>query len=420
MAEVFALVDCNNFYVSCERVFNPCLNGKPVVVLSNNDGCVVSRSQEAKSLGIKTGTPIHECEREILRRGGSALSSNYALYGDMSRRVMQTLAMFSAEIEVYSIDESFLSLTGSPEELNSLCRLMQHTVYQHTGIPVSVGAGSTKTLAKAANRIAKKPGGSGLFNIGSGDQMREALSTLPVEDVWGIGWQYSRFLRLAGINTALDLSRADDRWVRKHLTITGLRLVNELRGIPCMTLEEYPPSKKEACSSRSFSRPVESLQEMKEAVSSYASSAAGRIRSQGSAASSITVYICTNRFRDEPQYARSSTAVLPSPTDYTPAIVRNALAQLVSIYRCGYRYKKAGVILSGLVPKDSCQLNLFSEPGTTEKRDTLSKVMDSINSRYGKNSVQLASDGLSGSWHMKRAKLSPCYTTRWEELLTVK
>ena len=415
----FALVDCNNFYVSCERVFNPKLLNRPVVVLSNNDGCVIARSQEAKKIGLKVGTPAFQCEDLLKKNNGVMLSSNYTLYGDMSSRVMETLSIFSPEIEIYSIDEAFLSFTENPALFEEIGARIRKTVYQWTGIPVSVGIAPTKALAKMANKIAKKETGSGVFVLSGREKTESKLSTFPVEDVWGIGRQYAALLKSHGIDTALKLSRLDDAWIRKNLSVVGLRLVHELRGISCLSLDLITPQKKSICSSRSFSRPVESLNELKEALADYVSNAACKLRQQGSIASAVTVYITTNRFKDGPQYCNSATASFTVPTNYTPDIIIAAGKLLSAMYRKDYKYKKIGVILSGIESADCRQIDLFTSYDSIQKNDRVTAVLDSINKRYGKKSLIFASEGIDQTWQMRREKLSPSYTTKWDELKIV-
>jgi DNA polymerase V len=419
MDRLFALVDCNNFYVSCERVFDPKLLNRPVVVLSNNDGCVISRSQEAKALGLTLGVPAFQCEAILKKHNGVMLSSNYTLYGDLSRRVMETLSAFTPEIEIYSIDESFLSLEGIPGQPEQYGEKIKRTVYQWTGIPVSVGIARTKTLAKAANRIAKKESASGIFVLANADETEKKLSSFKVEDIWGIGRRYASFLKSRGIDTALKLAQCDDQWVQKNLTIVGLRLVQELRGIPCLSLDPAAPPKKAICSSRSFSFLVESFDDLREALADYASNAAHKLRKQKSAASAITAFVSTNPFKDEPQYSNSATVIFSVPTNFTPQIIGASEKILAAIYRKGFRYKKAGVILSGIISDNSRQTDLFAPAGSLEHHDRITSALDAVNKRYGKKSLVFASEGIAQSWQMRREKLSPSYTTRWDELKVV-
>lgn len=409
---LFALVDCNNFYVSCERVFNPLLRNRPAVVLSNNDGCVIARSKEAKQF-VPMGAPFFK-NRELFRQHNIAVcSSNYALYGDMSRRVMHTLGDFTPDLQVYSIDEAFLLIDVKGAEAH--CESVKKTVVQRTGIPVSIGAARTKTLAKVANHFAKK--GSGLFIL---EDEESALKALPVDEIWGIGRQLSDLLERNGIKTAWDLSQTDDAWIKKHMTVVGLRTAWELRGIPCLELEELPPAKKAIMSSKSFGRPVTEPAELAEAVATYTGVAAEKLRKQGSLASFIEVFVSTDRFKDD-HYANAMQIVLPQPTNYTPILIHYAKWGLEKILYKGYRYKKAGVMLGGLVPADSYQPDLFaSDPKLQEKQKRIMDLMDQANKAYGRKVLRLAAEGIEQPWKMKREMCSPCYTTRWDDLLEIK
>jgi DNA polymerase V len=340
MVSVFALVDCNNFYVSCERVFQPGLVGKPVVVLSNNDGCVIARSEEAKASGIPMGLPAFQLAQRFPHQAIEVYSSNYALYGDMSARVMATLTQMTPAVEVYSIDEAFVYLSN-PGTGHWLCRL----VTRWTGIPVSVGIGTTKTLAKLANRHAKQtPQSHGIVDLTGASERETVLAQTPVREVWGIGPQYSKFLTAHGITTAYDLREAPDRWIKKHMGVVGLRIVGELRGISCLPLVQCPPSQKSLMVSRSFGRPITTLAEMREAVATYTSSAAAKLRRRGLAAGVLTVFLLTNRFKpEEPQYHHALRLPLPVATNDTAELLSYALRGIERLFREGYRYKKAGV-----------------------------------------------------------------------------
>jgi DNA polymerase V len=417
MMNYISLVDCNNFYVSCERVFNPALEGRPVVVLSNNDGCVIARSQEAKQIGIGMAVPAFMCMQKMEDHGGALLSSNYALYGDMSRRVLDVLSLFTPDIEPYSIDESFLALIEGRNRIGSIGQCIKNTVKQWTGIPVSVGISSTKVLAKVANKFVKtNKGCNGVMILDEEKAVKKILETFPVGDVWGIGPSYERLLKSHGIETALDLVHADDRWIRKNLTIVGLRIVHELRGIPCLELDMIEPPRKSICSSRSFGRPVESLDELSEALSCYAFSAASKLRRYHLSAATITVFIMTNRFGNRPHYSKSATANFEVPTSYTPAIAKQACLLLKSIFRKGYSYKKAGIILSNLVAQDHAECSLFVSSERREKEKRISRVIDSIEDRFGRGSLIVASQGIRREWKMHRGMLSPSYTTKWEDI----
>lgn len=414
-----ALVDCNNFYVSCERVFNPRLQGRPVIVLSNNDGIVVARSQESKRLGIPMGAPRHHWEDVIQCHDVAVFSSNYELYGDISRRVMNVLRRFSAEVEVYSIDEAFMAMpVASRADTERLAAEIRETVRRWVGIPVSIGIAPTKTLAKVATEFAKKsPEYQGVLDIS--DEPEGFLEGLAVADVWGVGRRYSEKLARHGINTARELRDAADWWIRKYLTVVGLRTVWELRGIKCIGLELAPPAKQSIICSRSFGRGIAALVELKEAVATHAARGAEKLRRQNSIASSIQVFIETNRFKDEPQYGNCITMQLEQPSSYTPDIVRTATAGVERIYRQGYNYKRAGIMLMGIVPEDQAQLGFFGRV-RTERDRKLMDVIDEINTRFGKGTIKLAAMGLKQSWQMRCQLRSPRFTTRWEELPVVR
>ena len=361
MPPVFALVDCNNFYASCERVFNPMLEGQPIVVLSNNDGCVVARSNEAKALGIGMGVPEFQIRSLLRARHVQVFSSNYTLYGDMSQRVMETLEQFCPDLEVYSIDEAFLSLVGfALRDLIEYGRQIRRTVKQWTGIPVSVGIAETKTLAKIANRIAKRtPDTGGVFDLLACSDRDALLGRVPVEEVWGIGRNYAHVLIQHGITTAVQLREVDDQWIRTHMGIVGLRLVMELRGVSCLDLEQCPAPKQSLTCSRAFGTLINTLAEMEEAVSVYTSRVAEKLRGERLAATVLTVFLTTNEFKDGPQYSNTLTLKLPIATDSTADLIRCALQGIRAIYRDGYHYKKAGVMLTGLVPASQTQADLF-------------------------------------------------------------
>lgn len=415
-----ALVDCNNFYVSCERVFNPALAGRPVVVLSNNDGCVIARSNEAKALGIAMGAPFFQNRALFGRNGVRFFSSNYALYGDMSGRVMATLGQFTPDLEVYSIDEAFLSLDGFGD-LTRYALGIRAAVGRHTGIPVSIGIAPTKTLAKAANKIAKTDASlQGVLDLSAVRDPDSLLEGVAAGDVWGVGPRYAALLRRRGITTARALKYAADGLIRKHMTIAGLRTVRELRGEPCIGLEQAPPPKKAIGSSRSFGSPVERLDELLESVSDYVSRAAEKLRAQGCAAAAVQVYLTTNRFADEPQYANWRSRTLPAPTAYTPELIACAQACLRAMYRRGYRYKKTGILLAGLVPARGRQLGLFAGRRDHARETALMEALDGLNRRYGRNTVQFAASGVDRRWRMLQSYRSPCFTTRWSELPAVK
>jgi len=416
----FALVDCNNFYVSCERAFNPSLNGKPVVVLSNNDGCAVARSEEAKRY-IGMGAPIFKLMDIVKNHNIHLYSSNYTLYADMSQRVKEVLTDFSPNVEPYSIDESFLLLTGfNSINLNEYGRDMRNRVLQWTGIPTSVGIGPTKTLAKIANKIAKKNKMcQGVFDITNHSRIKDFLASVEVDDVWGVGWEYAKLLKRNGIKTALDLRDANETWIRKKMTVQGLRTVLELRGTACIELEEKVPDKKQIVNSRSFGKDLDKYQDVSEAIASYASRAAEKLRKQDSICGHISVWIETNGFKDAPQYSNSISCRLPEPTSYTPLLVKYALHLLKKIYKNGYKYKKAGVMLMDLVPAKNTQFNLFTKIDHS-RNEKLMEAFDKINISWGSQTIRSAASGFTRPWAMKRSKISPRYTTDWNQIIRLK
>lgn len=421
MPPVFALVDCNNFYASCERLFNPKLAGQPIVVLSNNDGCVVARSNETKALGITMGVPEFQIRSLLQAHHVQVFSSNYRLYGDLSQRVMETLEQFSPDLEIYSIDEAFLSLAGfERRNLTDYGRTIRKTVKQWTGLPVSVGIAETKTLAKLANRIAKRTSDQdGVFDLLACPDREALLNGVAVGDVWGIGPNSARLLTQRGITTALQLREADEPWIRKHLGVVGLRVVAELRGQSCLALEDCPPPKQGITYSRAFGRSVSTLAEMEEAVSSYVSRAAEKLRGEGLAATVLTVFIMTNAFTEEPQYRNSVTCALPVGTDSTSELIRAALKGLRRIYRDGYRYKKAGVMCTALVPTGQVQPDLFDQHDRPRSK-RLMTALDAINDRWGAGTLQYAASGLTKAWKTQCHQRSPAYTTDWDELPVAK
>jgi len=419
MKRVFALVDCNNFYASCERVFNPALKKRPVIVLSNNDGCVVALSAEAKDIGIPFASPFFKIRHLVDKHKIAVFSSNYTLYADMSHRVMTILADYSPEVEIYSIDEAFLSLTGMKCNLYDYGGEIRDTVMKCTGLPVSVGIAPTKTLAKAAAHLAKKDSSFGGVLDMTMDERGGYLEKISVGSIWGIGGKYAEKLNSRGIYSAADFVTADDKWVRSHMTITGLRTLMEMRGHSCMSIDDAPAPKKAIVSSRSFGQSVESFEFLRQSVSSYVSRAAEKLRGESGLAGVVTVFIMTNRFKDDPQYGASLSCELPEASSNTPVITRHALALLKRLYREGYMYKKAGVMLSGIVASRDLQMNLFlgeKERGSAELMNTV----DKLNRSYGSGTLFYASAGTEKPWSMRRELLSPAYTTRWEDIVVVK
>lgn len=416
-----ALVDCNNFYVSCERVFNPKLEGKPVVVLSNNDGCAVARSNEVKALGVKMGEPWFKLEKLAKQHGIIALSSNYALYGDLSARVMSILATFSPKQEVYSIDECFLDLGGfAPETLADYGQTIRKTIRRNVGIPVCVGIAETKTLAKLANHCAKKglAGRDGVCDFGhmSDGELSRLFASLPVGDIWGVGRKITERLLALGIQTVEDFKIANPSKIRQQFSVVVERTVNELNGIPCIELEDVGTPRQQIMVSRSFGQEVSNLDDLSESVAYFATSAAEKLRKDGSVAASICIFIQTNPHKESPQYQRSVVVPMSQPTDDTLKLVNAAIQGLGEIYRMGFGYKKSGVLLMALQPKGTSQAALFDDPAEQAKSAKLMQVMDSINRRMGKGSLTIAASGTRQRWAMRRDRKSPNYTTEWGEL----
>lgn len=416
---MFALVDCNSFYCSCERVFNPKLRNQPVIALSNNDGVTISRTDEAKALGIKMGDPYHKIQYLIKKHNIYVYSSNYTLYGDMSARVMKILSQFTPEIEIYSIDEAFLNLAGM-NAFESYGLKIAKTVQQWTGIPVGVGIGPTKVLAKVANKIAKgQKHISPVFDISARDTQEYILRTFPVEDIWGIGHRSAEKLKNLGIHTAKDLRDADLDDIQKVLTIVGRKIALELRGFSCLALELVAENKKQIISSRSFGRPIFKLDELKEAVSHYVSRAAEKLRSQNSVCGHLQVFVHTNPFKQVTQYYNSTSVKIMTPTSTTSSLIKAAFVGLEKIFQDGIEYKKAGVMLSDLRQPDKIQFSLYDDAGIYFRDAELMKVVDKINHTFGSNTLQVAACGTKPLWAMRSNLRSPCYTTRWSDLLQI-
>lgn len=421
-----ALIDCNNFYVSCERVFNPKLEGKPIVVLSNNDGCAVSRSNEVKALGIKMGEPWFKMEQAAKEHGIIALSSNYTLYGDLSARVMSILSTFSPKQEIYSIDECFLDLYGfNPQGLIEYGQKIRQTVKQNTGIPVCVGIGNTKTLAKLANHCAKKglAEQNGVCDFGrlTDKQCSELFASIPVNEVWGVGYRITQRLQEINIKTVEDLRTTNIEMIRKQFSVVLERTVRELNGTSCIELEEAGVPRQQIMVSRSFGRPVTELEDLSESVTYFASQAAMKLRKDKSAASSLCVFIRTNPFKEnDDQYEKGIIVPMSRPTDDTTILVNAAIAGLKVIYRPGYRYKKSGVLLMELQNKDTIQPDFFDDESHQSRSGSRMKVMDAINRKMGSGSLTVASMGIKKRWAMRRDNKSPSYTTEWEDLITAR
>ena len=432
MKQVFALVDCNNFFVSCERVFDPRLENRPVVVLSNNDGCIIARSNEAKALGIAMGEPLFKAKAEIHRHGILVYSSNYPLYGDMSARVMNALKAFTPDIELYSIDEAFLSLAGFEHRgLHAYGQDIRAAVRRWTGIPVSVGIAETKTLAKIAGHIAKKaPPDSeahGAFAIDSEDMRRKALARVPVGDIWGIGRRWARMLNAESIETALDFHDTPEAWVRKRMGVTGARTLLELRGIPCLDLETQSPDKQTIRVSRSFAKPVSSRRVMRESIAAFAARAAEKMRHGGLVCSVVHVFAATNRFGPKGDYYRgAASAAPPAPTNHTAAVTNAAMTAFEGVYRPGQAFKGAGVMMLGLARTENAQGQLFAPPNAEvdARKQRLMEAFDGLNSRIGRGAVRYGATGVAergkrGVYTVQNRR-SPRYTTSWSELPVVR
>jgi DNA polymerase V len=419
---VTALVDVNNFYVSCERVFNPRLRGVPVVVLSNNDGCVVARSEEAKTLGIAMGQPFFEIQQLVQKNGLQVYSSNYALYGDMSARVMNLLRQFAPEVEIYSIDEAFLDFTGMEHfDLYARALEIRETILRCVGLPVCVGVAPTKVLAKIANRLAKKDKQGNGVRVLSGD-CSDVLKSVETGDIWGIGYQYAALLQRNGLKTAFDLAHASDAWVRKHLSVTGLRIKKELLGQPCIGTETEVPARKSIGTTRSFRQPVASEAALQALVADFAARCGEKLRRQNGEASILTLFLQTNRFAtDRPQYSALFNVSFAAPTSSTLPMVHAARYALKRIFRTGYEYKRAGILLSGITPPgNGPQLAMF-DPVDRNKHGQLMMVFDALNVRYGRNTIKTGAQSTGRQARLtSQCKLSARFTTVWEEMLRIK
>ncbi len=416
---MIALVDCNNFYASCERVFRPDLENKPIVVLSNNDGCVIARSNEAKKLGIKMGEPAFK-KREVFERNKiKTFSTNFILYGDMSKRVMSILRNNSKEIEIYSIDEAFIECYN--EDLNTYGTNLRKKVKQWTGIPVSVGIAETKVLAKIANHIAKKYRKSGVFILDNKEIIERALKFTAIEEIWGIGRNHAKRFKEYGINTAHDLTCIEESWIKRKFSIVVLRIAQELKGIKCLDIESQHKTKKNICTSRSFGNPTSDYNTIKEAISTFAVRCCEKLRKQKTSTSELRIFIYTNPFNPRhKQYYGTKKIQLERATNDNQIIVQEVIKGLQEIYKKGYVYKKAGVIVGSITQENQVQLNLFDQIKNREKYTKISKVIDRINSSMGRDKLRIATQGFDRKWKMKQEQLSQCYTTRIDEILTVK
>lgn len=418
-----ALIDVNSMYCACEAVFDPKLRGKATVVLSNNDGVVIARSAEAKTLGIKMGEPWHLIREKAEAGGVIAFSSNYALYADMSARVMNIIAGMAPAIEVYSIDEAFASVAGIPNQ-RQFGLEMKLRLQQWVGLPVCVGIGSTKTRAKLSNHVAKKrPQYGGVFNMEDLTPAEEdaLLAELPVNEVWGIGGRLTEKLNAMGIVTVKDLRDSPPKEIGRRFSVVVERTIEELNGTSCLSLELLAPAKKQIISSRSFSREVTTFEQLREAVLTYAARAAEKLRAQHSVAETVSVGIRTNQFKPQvPQYARGVTVPLPGASDDTLVIGQGAVLALRRLFRPGFGYKKAEVMLAGISPKAQRQATLFEAKPTLERRDRLNAAMDRLNQRFGSGTIATAGAGIEKAWKMERGMLSPRYTTKWDELMVAR
>jgi DNA polymerase V len=428
MKNVFALIDCNNFYASCERVFNPLLENKPVIVLSNNDGCCVARSNEAKKLGIKMGEPFFKIKDLIEKNNVNVFSSNYELYGDISNRVVSTLFTFSPDVEVYSIDEAFVNLKNlAVSDYRNTGKQIREKILNWTGIPVSVGISPTKTLSKVANEFVKKNKSlNGVLSLidYSEEEIDNLLRELDVSDVWGIGRQYSKKLREDGINTAYDFKYSNPKYIQKIMTIGGIKTQQELKGISCIPIEYEIPDKKGICTSRSFGKNVATFNELKEAISTYTTTASEKLRLQNSKCFRITVFIRTNPFRiNDKQYSNSCSYNFQEATQYTPDLIKAGISLLTKIYKSGYYYQKAGILLTEIIPQGKEQESLFNLDNLqykNPKKDLVIQKVDEINSLFGNNTLIFGSSGIKKEWKIKSEKRSDRYTTCFKEILTIK
>lgn len=425
--QLFALVDVNNFYVSCERVFAPKLEGVPMVVLSNNDGCAVARSAEVKVLGVKMATPWFQMKDLAKQHGIQAYSSNYTLYGDMSSRVVEVLRRFTPNLEVYSIDESFLQIETVLKQYadpTSLGQIIKQDVKDTTGLPVCVGIGTSKTLAKLANHLAKKhPQFAGVCDISSmpKEALYQWMAETAVGEVWGIGGKTAKKLKELKINSVFDLAQISPQAMRQQFGVVIERICYELRGVSCLQLEEVAPAKQQIISSRSFGKPVTSMEELAESVATHAARGAEKLRSQKSVTGALTIFVQTNPHKPfEPQHHQSITVVLSDPSDNTLTLTSAALKGLKQIYKTGFKYKKAGVILNLLADKPTMQQSLFDDIEVKGKSAGLMKAMDSINSRFGNAAIKTAASGTKQDWQMRSGNRSPNYTTQWDELPVVR
>lgn len=419
---MIALVDCNNFYASCERVFAPGLNGKPIVVLSNNDGCVIARSNEAKALGIPMGAPVFKYKNLIEAENVHVFSTNFALYGDMSNRVMNILRDYSKDIEIYSIDEAFIEIEeGSDKKLLDLAKEIRHIILKYTGIPVSIGIADSKTLAKVATHVAKKsPQHKGCFLLRDQNIIDQKLKSLPVSEIWGIGKKITQKLHMMGINFASQFRDLNEDFVLREFTVVGQKTQKELKGNPLIPFESTAKPRKAICTARSFSSMIRDYDYLEQAIATHCSTCAIKLRKQKSYASSMMVFIHTNYFRqDLPQY-KMNTIMNFSPTQNTLSLVKTAKQALQKIYKPGFQYKKAGVILMDFQQENALQTDMFSRNDINEGENKLVEAMDLINDKYGHNTIKLADLGLENKHALRQEKRSPSYTSNWNDIIKIK
>ncbi len=419
---MFAIADCNNFYASCERVFQPKLEGKPIVVLSNNDGCVIARSSEAKLLQVAMGAPYFKIEKFCKQEGIAVFSSNFSLYGDLSNRVMQIISGYAQRSEVYSIDEIFLDLSGMPGDLTAYCQGICSTVKQWTGIPISIGIAPTKTLAKLANRLVKKgfSAHGAVLDWQTLESPDEVLASIALDDVWGISRRWSEKLQALGIHNALALQQTEPKRMRQHFCVVMERIICELRGSSCIPLEAMPPAKKQIMTSRSFGEKLTEFADLRAAVTHFAARAGEKCRRQQLTAQALTVFVQTNPFDTQhPQYGNSATTEFELPTDDSATLIRAAHHGLERIFKQGDSYQRAGILLPDLLPAGVAQMSLFDSGERSARSEQLMTTLDNINRLHGKRTIHYASEILSNRWHMRQQFKSPSYTTNWRELLTI-
>ena len=416
---MYALVDCNNFYASCERVFNPSLINKPVIVLSNNDGCVIARSNEVKKIGIKMGEPAFKIKPLIKKHDIKIFSTNFALYGDMSKRVMNTIVNIIPDIEIYSIDEAFLDLTQfKKDNLLELLDSLRKKIFQDTGIPVSIGIAKTKTLSKIASYIAKKEDKhNGVFILDESNQ-HKILNEFAIENIWGVGSKTKNFLKSYNIHTAGQLKNSSIDWIHRHKSIVEVRIIKELRGIICYKIDFSISSKKSICTSRTFGQEVTSFNELRDAISMYTARCAEKLRFQKSCAMLVHIFISTNPFQTHNQHRACNSIKLPVATNDTSEILSYVISSLGKMYKKGCKYKKAGIIVSGIIPACEVQSNLFDNLDRMKSQKIMTTI-DSINRKNGRDSIRYASQGYYKKIKLKQECLSPCYTTRWADLLII-